>query len=144
MTNTALKEQIDSNITNKTGAGSITKTNVGSELKAVIDYVDQQSPIKTAGSIDLSITPQVLPYDMNSCSFAGGIAYLPATDVIGREIYVIAVANNIVIRANVANTNKMFTTFEAFTQNVVLTTNQMYRFIYVGFETEGYWKAELI
>jgi hypothetical protein len=144
MTNTALKEQIDSNITNKTGAGSITKTNVGSELKAIIDYVDQQSPIKTAGNIDLSLTPQVLPYDMNSCSFAAGIAYLPATDVIGREIYAIAVANNIVIRANAANTNKMFTTFGTFTQSVVLTTNQMYRFIYVGFETEGYWKAELI
>jgi len=144
MTNTALKEQIDSNIANKTGAGSITKTNVGSELKAIIDYVDQQAPIKTAGSIDLSLTPQVLPYDMNSCSFAGGIAYLPATDVIGREIYAIAVANNIVIRANIANTNKMFTAFGTFTQNVVLATNQMCRFIYVGFETEGYWKAELI
>jgi len=144
MTNAALKEQIDSNITNKTGAGSITKTNVGGELKAIIDYVDQQVPIKTAGSVDLSLTPQVLPYDMNSCSFAGGVAYLPTTDVIGREIYAIAVANNIVIRANIANTNKMFTTFGAFTQNVVLTTNQMYRFIYVGFEIEGYWKAELI
>lgn len=144
MTNTALKDQIDSNITNKTGAGSITKTNVGNELKSIVDYVDQQAPTKTAGSVDLSLTPQVLPYDMNSCSFAGGIAYLPATDIIGREIYAIAVANNIVIRANVANTNKMFTTFGTFAQSLILTTNQMYRFIYVGFETEGYWKAELI
>ena len=144
MTNTALKAQIDSQVTNETLPNSISPADVGGNLKAVVDYVDQQLPIKTAGSIDLSLTPQVLPYDMNSCSFAGGIAYLPATDVIGREIYVIAVANNIVIRANVANTNKMFTTFGTFTQNVVLTTNQMYRFIYVGFETEGYWKAELI
>lgn len=144
MTNTALKAQIDSQITNETLPNSISPTDVGGNLKAVVDYIDQQVPVKTAGSIDLSLTPQVLPYDMNSCSFAGGIAYLPATDVIGREIYAIAVANNIVIRANVANTNKMFTTFGTFTQNVVLTTNQMYRFIYVGFETEGYWKAELI
>lgn len=144
MTNTALKAQIDSQVTNETLPNSISPADVGGNLKAVVDYVDQQAPIKTAGSIDLSLTPQVLPYDMNSCSFAGGIAYLPATDVIGREIYAIAVANNIVIRANVVNTNKMFTTFGTFTQNVVLTTNQMYRFIYVGFETEGYWKAELI
>ena len=144
MTNTALKAQIDSQVTNETLPNSISPTDVGGNLKAVVDYVDQQSPIKTAGSVDLSLTPQVLPYDMNSCSFASGIAYLPATDVIGHEIYAIAVANNIVIRANVANTNKMFTTFGTFTQNVVLTTNQMYRFIYVGFETEGYWKAELI
>jgi len=144
MTNTALKAQIDSQITNETLSNSISPADVGGNLKSVVDYVDQQVPVKTAGTIDLSLTPQVLPYDMNSCSFAGGIAYLPATDVIGREIYAIAVANNIVIRANVANTNKMFTTFGTFTQNVVLTTNQMYRFIYVGFETEGYWKAELI
>ena len=144
MTNTALKAQIDSQVTNETLPNSISPADVGGNLKAVVDYVDQQVPVKTAGTIDLSLTPQVLPYDMNSCSFAGGIAYLPTTDVIGREIYAIAVANNIVIRANVANTNKMFTTFGTFTQNVVLTTNQMYRFIYVGFETEGYWKAELI
>lgn len=144
MTNTALKAQIDSQVTNETLHNSISPADVGGNLKAVVDYIDQQAPIKTAGSVDLSLTPQVLPYDMNSCSFAGGIAYLPATDVIGREIYAIAVANNIVIRSNVANTNKMFTTFGTFTQNVVLTTNQMYRFIYVGFETEGYWKAELI
>lgn len=144
MTSTQIKSDNNTLIRTKVALKSITKVNVANQLDATVDYVDQQAPIKTAGSIDLSLTPQVLPYDMNSCSFAGGIAYLPATDVIGREIYAIAVANNIVIRANVANTNKMFTTFGTFTQNVVLTTNQMYRFIYVGFETEGYWKAELI
>lgn len=144
MTSTQIKSDNNTLIRTKVALKSITKVNVANQLDAITDYVDQQVTIKTAGSIDLSLTPQVLPYDMNSCSFAGGIAYLPATDIIGREIYAIAVANNIVIRANVANTNKMFTTFGAFTQNVVLTTNQMYRFIYVGFETEGYWKAELI
>lgn len=44
MTNTALKSQIDTDITNKIGAGSISKTNVGTNLKAVVDYVDQQVP----------------------------------------------------------------------------------------------------
>jgi len=38
----------------------------------------------------------------------------------------------------------MFVTFGTFVQNVILTTNQMYRFIYIGFDTVGYWKAEQI
>ena len=44
---TALKAQIDTQITNKTGAGSITKTAVGNNIKAVVDYVDQQVPYKS-------------------------------------------------------------------------------------------------
>lgn len=42
MDSTTLKAQIDANITNKTVAGSITKTNVGGDMKAIVDYVDQQ------------------------------------------------------------------------------------------------------
>lgn len=42
MDSTTLKLQIDTDITNKTGAGSILKTDVGTNLKAVVDYVDQQ------------------------------------------------------------------------------------------------------
>lgn len=45
MTNTALKAQIDSQITNETTAASITPTDVGTNLKAVVDYVDQQSSL---------------------------------------------------------------------------------------------------
>lgn len=150
MTNTALKAQIDSQITNETTPAGITPTEVGTNLKSIVDYVDQQAPIKTSGSLTLSATPQVLPYDTNSCSYAGGIAYLPATAEINKEIYVIAVANNIEIRANVANTSKMFTTFNTFIANVILTQYQMYRFVYIGFGTgtggtvDGYWKAELL
>jgi hypothetical protein len=44
MTNTALKAQIDSQITNETSANAITPTDVGTNLKAVVDYVDQQVP----------------------------------------------------------------------------------------------------
>lgn len=46
MTNTALKAQIDSQITNETIAASITPTDVGTNLKAVVDYVDQQVDFK--------------------------------------------------------------------------------------------------
>lgn len=40
-TSGALKTQIDTDITNKTGASSISKTNVGSNLKAIVDYIVQ-------------------------------------------------------------------------------------------------------
>jgi len=144
MTNTALKAQIDSQITNETATGGITPYEVGTNLKEIVNYVDQQVPIKVADVLTLSATPQVLPYDVNSLSFSGGIAYLPTTDVIGKEVYAIANSNNIEIRANIGNTAKMFVTFGTFVQNVILTTNQMYRFIYIGFDTVGYWKAEQI
>lgn len=144
MTNTALKAQIDNQITNETATGGITPYEVGTNLKEIVNYVDQQAPIKVADALTLSATPQVLPYDVNSLSFSGGIAYLPTTNVIGKEVYVIANSNNIEIRANVGNTAKMFVTFGTFVQNVILTTNQMYRFIYIGFDTVGYWKAEQI
>jgi hypothetical protein len=43
MTNTALKAQIDSQITNETTQNSITPTEVGVNIKAVVDYVDQEN-----------------------------------------------------------------------------------------------------
>jgi len=46
MTNTALKSQIDSQITNETTPAGITPTDVGTNLKAVVDYVDQQVDFK--------------------------------------------------------------------------------------------------
>ena len=147
MTNTELKSQIDSEITNETGANSVSTIDVGSNMKDIVDYVDQEIdalPIapKTSGTITLSATFQVLPYDINSCSFAGGKAFLPTTTENGKEVLVIAVANNIEIRANEAGTNFMFQTFNTFVSSVTLLTNEMYRFTYIGFG--GYWKAELL
>jgi len=46
MDNTALKAQIDSQITNETTPAGITPTDVGTNLKAVVDYVDQQVDFK--------------------------------------------------------------------------------------------------
>ncbi len=48
MTNTNLKAQIDSHITNKTQLSSISHTAVGNDLKAIVDYVDQEN---TAGQV---------------------------------------------------------------------------------------------
>jgi hypothetical protein len=95
---------------------------------------------KTSGAINLTGTFQVLPFDINSCSFQGGKAFLPATTENGKEILVIAVANNIEIRANANGTNFMFENFNTFVSSVILPINQMYRFTFIGFG--GYWKAE--
>ena len=169
-TNIQIKNQIDLDITNKISSNSITPVNVGTNVKSVVDYIDQeisnisltpgpqgiqgiQGPVgpqgadggstpKTSGSISLNGTFQVLPFDINSCSFSGGKAFLPTTTENGKEILVIAVANNIEIRANATGTNFMFQTFNTFISSVILTTFQMYRFTYIGFG--GYWKAELI
>lgn len=53
MTNLELKNNIDLNITNKTQSSSITPVNVGSEMKNVVDYVDQE-----ISNIELTIGPQ--------------------------------------------------------------------------------------
>ena len=42
MTSTELKAQIDSQITNETTPNGITPTDVGTNMKEVVDYVDQQ------------------------------------------------------------------------------------------------------
>ncbi len=150
MTSTELKAQIDSQITNETTANAITPTDVGTNLKKVVDYVDQQVPNKTATSTTLSATPQVLPSDINSVTFGGGIAYLPDTTIIGKEVLVISNATGIEIRANVGNTNKMFETFNTFVASVTLAQYEMFRFTYIGFgsgtggSVGGFWKAEQI
>ena len=46
MTNTQLKTQIDTQITNETVKSGITPTEVGNNIKAVVDYADQQDALK--------------------------------------------------------------------------------------------------
>ena len=46
-TSSQLKTQIDTDITNKTGPNSISKANVGNNLKDIVDYVDQMAITKT-------------------------------------------------------------------------------------------------
>lgn len=42
MTNTELKNNIDTAITNKTAVSSITPNNVGEQIKSTVDYIDQE------------------------------------------------------------------------------------------------------
>ena len=152
---------IASKITDKTAAGSLTNTDDGANRVLILDYTDQEVaaakaytdgkvPTKTSAVVTLTGTQTQLPNDINFCNFTGGKAYLPATTMIGREYIVLAVSNNIEIFANVANDTKMFVTYPTLVASVVLTTNQMYRFTYLGIGTggggvvDGYWKAELM
>jgi len=155
MTNTELKDQIDSEITNETAINSVSTADVGENMKDIVDYVDQEIsalPIseKTSGATTLSATFQVVPKDINTLSFTNGKAFLPVTTEIGKEVICIAVSNNIEIRANEVGTSKMFSTFNTFVASVTLLTNEMYRFTYIGFGSgaggtvDGYWKAEQI
>lgn len=71
------------------------------------DGNDGTSVTKTSGNITLSATPQVLPNDINSCNFSGGIAYLPTTTEIGKEVFAFTGSNYVEIRANVANSARL-------------------------------------
>ncbi len=143
-----VNDDITAKISGKTIAKSITPVEDGTNRFLIMDYVDQETS-GMSGAVTLSSIPSELPYTINSCNFGGGIAYLPAIEKIGKQIYVIA-TTNITIRANVSNTSKMFVIYGTFVSNVTLTANQMYRFIYIGFGdgiggiTDGYWKAEQI
>jgi hypothetical protein len=55
MTNTNLKAQIDNNITNETAPLGITPGDVGSNMKAVVDYVDQEAALKANKATGFSL-----------------------------------------------------------------------------------------
>jgi hypothetical protein len=55
MTNTQLKAQIDNNITNETAPLGITPSDVGSNIKAVVDYVDQEAALKVNKVTNMSL-----------------------------------------------------------------------------------------
>lgn len=70
MDNTTLKAQIDSQITNETNPGSITPAKVGGNIKAVVDYVNQETsirPVSTGLVADSQYndTELILSYDIN-------------------------------------------------------------------------------
>jgi len=148
MDNTTLKAQIDSQITNETTPASVTPTDVGTNIKAIIDYIDQQSPVKTAGSVeatDVSLYPELI-YDLNTVNTTGATdkVVLPATTVIGKEVLVFAAnnANAFAVRGNQSGTAVLSPNgVVSQSTNVSIAANISYRFIHLGV---GYWKAELI
>lgn len=94
-TSTELKTQIDTNITNKTGANSISKANVGNAIKSTIDYTDQEiNSIKTAtrGNVTATAEGTNLIYDINEVTSTGSsqsiILPSSADFPIGKEILI--------------------------------------------------------
>ena len=148
MTNTELKAQIDSQITNETTPLGITPTEVGSNLKAIVDYVDQQVLIKTSGSVEAdNVSPyQVLSFDLNMVNTTGATdkVVLPTTDILGKEVLVFALNNGaaFAVRGNQAGTAVLSPNGVSSTStNISIAANISYRFIHLG---GGFWKAELI
>ena len=61
MTNTALKAQIDSQITNETSPSTISPADVGGNLNALVDYTDQQVGIYNTCKLLLSQSGTAAP-----------------------------------------------------------------------------------
>lgn len=148
MDNTTLKAQIDSQITNETTPSGITPTDVGTNLKSVVDYIDQQSPIKTIGTIEIdNVSPyQLLSYDLNKIITSGATdkVVLPTTTVIGKEVLVFAMNNgaSFAVRANQAGGALLSPNgVSSLTTSISVAANISYRFIHLG---DSYWKSELI
>lgn len=154
MTRQDLNTSIDAVFNDNIPDQSLMPSAEGTQLKLIADYIDQQISaipisVKTSGTVTLTVTPLLLPYNINSCSFSGGYGYLPDTTEIGKEIIVMSNAN-ITINANVGVTAKMFLTFGTFITGISMALHDMYRFTYIGFGSGtggtigGYWKAEKI
>ena len=92
MTNTALKAQIDSQITNETTPLGITPTEVGENLKDIVDYVDQQIPLKVSQQVTAS---SISPPDIKLIDFVRLFTtedflevILSGSHLIGKEYYI--------------------------------------------------------
>lgn len=153
MTNTQLKTQIDTDITNKTLSKSISPLNVGKNIKDVIDYINQEisnssNELKTAGVITATtdLIYPILSYDFNTvdCSQISTNVVLPTTTVIGKEIVVFAANNSssFSVKADQLNSSKISSGGVSSTSSSLsVGANISVRFIHIG---NGYWKAEII
>lgn len=154
MTNTELKDQIDSEITNETAINSVSTADVGESMKDIVDYVDQEinalptPETKTAGLVEADNTSpyQELQYSLNNVSTSGASdkVVLQDTTEIGKEVLVFALnnANSFTVRGNQAGTSVMSLNGVA-TQSgsITVAANTSFRFIHLG---SGFWKAESI
>ena len=154
MTNTQLKAQIDSQITNETTENGITPAEVGGNLKLVVDYVDQEvasagsGGTKTTEQINQSsTTPVPLTGYFNILSYSGGYSYLPATNIIGKEVIV---ATNFItnIQANFSSSTLLIDVWGSPVSNIVMQANEVRRFTYIGLGdgegglSNGFWVSE--
>jgi Mor family transcriptional regulator len=144
MTEQELRNQIQTEITGQEGnANSITPTITGGVLDALLDYIAQQAPVKTSGVVSIGASQALLEFDINAVNFSGGSAcYLPTTTVVGKEIIVTAFSNNMQVFANVENTASMFNLVNATVTNVIILTNETYRFTRISASGQFFWRSE--
>jgi len=148
MTRTDVNNDIASKITDKTAALSLSNVEDGANRVLMMDYVDQQAPEKTAGSISAT---NVSPYpeltnSLNTIDTSGASdkVVLPTVTKIGFEILVFALnnANSFSVRGNQAGASVLaLNGVASFSSSISVAANASYRFIHLG---SGYWKAELI
>lgn len=143
-----VNNDITAKITGKTTAKSINPTEDGANRVLMMDYVDQQAPIKTQASItatNISPYPE-LTNSLNIIDTTGSSdkVVLPTTNVIGKEILVFAAnnANAFSVRGNQSGTAVLSPNgVSSQSSSVSIAPNVSYRFIHLG---SGYWKAEII
>ena len=156
MTNITLKAQIDSQITNETLSNSISPTDVGGNLKSVVDYIDQEVANASSGGTKTTIqieqsssTPVPLTGYFNILSYSGGYSYLPSSNFIGKEVIV---ATNFItnIQADLIASSLLIDVWGAPVSSLVMQANETRRFTFIGLGSgeggliNGFWKAELI
>ena len=77
MTNTELKNNIDTAITNKTSASSITPTNVGAQIKSTVDYIDQEiSTVSSSSNQVLKTIKRTINHSQISSTVASPVLLL--------------------------------------------------------------------
>jgi len=148
MTRQQLNDSIDAVFDDNIPDNSLTPSMEGTELKKIADYVDQQAPIGTEGSVTGTATAPypVLDKKINKVSTTAisQIVVLPTTDVIGKEVLVFALNNSssFSVRGDQGGTSVLSTGGIATTTgSISVGANISVRFIHIG---GGFWKAEII
>ena len=131
MTSTALKAQIDSQITNETLANSISPTDVGTNLKSVVDYVDQETSKDVGDVIGVTGNTAILIYGINRAGQTSSNTdkvILPETNVkIGSVIYVFCI-DSCRIRGNVAGDTIIYISYSSIQPYIDGVQDDRYRF----------------
>lgn len=132
-TSTELKTQIDTDITNKTGPGSISKVNVGNAIKSAVDYTVQEiNSVKTAtrGSVTATTGGADLIYDINEITSTASSQnlILPSSTnfPIGKEILIYKTGGYNTVYLNTSSGDFIVKDWNTYS-NVTLNYNGIYR-----------------
>lgn len=167
MTNVELKAAIDTAITSETTAASVTPTDVGSKMKEVVDYVDQEAEAATEAATEGMLTfissnifgsygsfsdeSETAPYPhLNNrvnylvASGSGSIS-LPNTNLVGLQIIVITGFAKLIYPAPDGVGTIINLASNTGASGLNMLQNRTYRFTYLGLHLgDKTWTAELL